>query len=151
MSAGTSLEPFVFDPTNDVHARTLARLGSEPVIWLGTSGTDGFPHAVPVWFVWHDGRVIILSEPKTAKVRNIRADDKVLAHLEAGDDGEQLTVLRGTAALSPESATEWLARIGDQYTVKYEEWMLRLDLTMTSMAARYSTVIEVTPVKLIAW
>ena len=61
------------------------------------------------------------------------------------------TVASGTAALSPESATEWLARIGDQYTVKYEEWMLRLDLTMTSMAARYSTVIEVTPVKLIAW
>lgn len=29
---------------------TAARLTAEPVIWLGTVGSDGRPHHVPVWF-----------------------------------------------------------------------------------------------------
>jgi PPOX class probable F420-dependent enzyme len=144
-------EPFVFDAADEVHARTLARLESEQVAWLGTTGTDGYPHAVPIWFLWLGDRAVIMSEPRTAKVRNIRADPRVLVHLEAGADGEQLTVLRGAAALSPEPSSAWLPRIGDAYSAKYDEWMLRLGLTTQTMAERYSVLIEVTPHKLIAW
>lgn len=143
--------PFVFDPANEVHARVLGRLGTEEVAWLGTVGRDGYPHAVPIWFLWRDGRAIILSEPHTAKVRNIRADPKVLLHLEAGDDGEQLAMMRGVATLSADSAPAWIDSLGDEYAAKYGEWMRRLDLTMDSMAARYTTVIEVTPHTLVAW
>ena len=142
---------FVFDPSNEVHARSLARLGSEQIAWLVTSGRDGYPHAVPVWFLWRDGRAIVLSEPKTAKVANIRADAKVALHLEAGDDGEQLTVLRGVATLSPDAAAQWLGRIGDEYADKYADGLRNLTLTIDTMAARYSTVIEITPHSLIAW
>jgi PPOX class probable F420-dependent enzyme len=142
---------FEFDPSNEVHARSLARLGSEQIAWLVTSGRDGFPHAVPVWFLWRDGRAIVLSEPKTAKVANIRADEKVALHLEAGADGEQLTVLRGVARLAPDAAAEWLERIGDEYAEKYADGLRNLTLTAESMAARYSTVIEITPHRLIAW
>lgn len=142
---------FTFDPSNPVHARALERLGSEEVVWLVTIGRDGYPHAVPVWFLWRDGRAIILSEPKTAKVANIRADDKVALHLEAGEDGEQLTVLRGVATISPEPAPAWVDRIEAEYTGKYDEWLQRLDLTTKTMADRYTSVIEVTPHKLIAW
>lgn len=147
----TVAEPFAFDPSNEVHARTLARLESEQVAWFGTVGRDGFPHAVPIWFLWRDGRALIMSEPATAKVRNLRADDRVLLHLEAGEDGEQLSVLRGIAAISPEPSTEWLPRIADAYTAKYDAWLERLNLTTETMAARYSALIEFTPVKLIAW
>ncbi len=102
---------FAFDPDDAVHARALARLESEQVGWFGTIGRDGFPHAVPIWFLWRDGRALIMSEPHTAKVRNLRENDRVQFHLEAGDDGEQWTILRGTAAISPESSTAWLDRI----------------------------------------
>jgi PPOX class probable F420-dependent enzyme len=141
----------VFDPANEVHARVLARLSNEQVAWLGTIGRDGYPHSVPIWFLWRDGRAIILSEPQTAKVRNIRENDKVLVHLEAGPDGEQLAVLRGVARLSAKPTIEWLDEIADEYGAKYAEWMPRLDLTVESMAKRYTTVIEVTPHSLIAW
>jgi PPOX class probable F420-dependent enzyme len=144
-------QPFEFDPSIDKHRRALARLENEQVGWFGTIGRDGYPHAVPVWFLWRDGRALILSEPDTAKVRNLRENDRVLFHLEAGDDGEQLLVLRGTAAISPQPALAWLDRIGDAYSAKYDEWMLRLDLPMQTMAERYTEVIEVTPHKLIAW
>lgn len=142
---------FTFDPSDEVHARSLARLGSEEIGWLVTIGRDGFPHAVPIWFLWREGRALILSEPRTAKVANIRADERVALHLEAGDDGEQLTVLRGTAQLHPDSATAWLERIGDAYRAKYDEGLARLGLTAETMAERYSTVIEFTPEKLLAW
>jgi PPOX class probable F420-dependent enzyme len=142
---------FTFDPENDVHARALRRLEIEQVAWFGTIGRDGYPHAVPIWFLWHDGRALIMSEPETAKVRNLRANDRVLLHLEAGADGEQLTVLRGTAAISPEPSSAWVERIGEAYTAKYDAWLQRLELTTASMAERYSVLIEVTPRKLVAW
>ena len=143
--------PFVFDPAVKAHTRTLERLETEQVAWLGTIGRDGYPHAVPIWFLWTDGRALIMSEPETAKVRNIRANDRVLLHLEAGADGEQLNVLRGVAALSPEPSTAWLPRIAEAYTAKYDAWLQRLNLTTETMAERYSVMIEVTPHKLIAW
>jgi PPOX class probable F420-dependent enzyme len=144
-------EPFALDPANEVHVRTLARLESEQVAWIGTTGRDGFPHAVPVWFLWLGDRALVLSEPRTAKVRNLEADPRVLLHLEAGDDGEHLTVLRGTATLSPGAGPEWAGRVGAEYGAKYDEWMLRLGLTTETMFARYSTVIEIVPASLIAW
>jgi PPOX class probable F420-dependent enzyme len=104
-----------------------------------------------VWFLWLGDRAVVLSEPHTAKVRNLEADPRVLLHLEAGADGEQLTVLRGTATLSPGAGPSWVPLIGAEYEAKYREWMLRLDLPLEQMFARYSTVIEIVPEKLIAW
>jgi PPOX class probable F420-dependent enzyme len=142
---------FEFDPSNEVHSRVLARLESEQVAWIGSNGRDGFPHAVPVWFLWLGDRAVVLSQPETAKARNLRTDPKVLLHLEAGADGEQLAVLRGTATVSDGAGPEWAHRIGDQYRDKYDEWMQRLDLTVETMFGSYSTVIELVPHKLIAW
>lgn len=143
--------PFVFDPAVEVHARALARLESEQIAWIGTTGRDGYPHAVPVWFLWRDGRAIVFSEPRTAKVRNLRADPRVMLHLEAGDDHEQLTVLRGTAELATEPTAEWLDAVGEEYERKYRGGLAGLSLTLPEMAVRYSTVIEITPRQLIAW
>ena len=146
-----SESPFEFDPANDVHARALSRLASEQIAWIGTTGRDGFPHAVPVWFLWRDGRALIFSEPATAKVRNLRADGRVVLHLEAGDDHEQLTVLRGTATLSSRPTVEWLDAVGDEYAQKYAGGLAGLKMTLPEMAVRYSVVIEITPRQLIAW
>ena len=143
--------PFAFDPADDVHARTLGRLASEQIAWIGTTGRDGYPHAVPIWFLWNDGRALIFSEPNTAKVRNLRADSRVVLHLEAGDDHEQLAVLRGAATLSPQPTPEWLDSVGDEYAQKYRDGLIGVKMTMAEMAARYSVVIEITPLQLIAW
>ena len=149
MPIGTS--PLEWDASDEVHARALARLGSEQIAWFGTTGRDGYPHAVPIWFVWRDGRAIVFSEPDTVKVRNVRADGRVVFHLEGGVDGEEVTVLRGTAALSTRPTTEWLASIGDEYEEKYREGLAAQNFSLPEMAARYSVVIEVTPLQLIAW
>jgi PPOX class probable F420-dependent enzyme len=142
---------FVFDPADEVHARAIARLESEQIAWLVTRGRDGYPHAVPVWFLWHDGAVLVFSEPKAAKAANIRADDRVALHLEAGEDGEQLTVLRGVAQLSDDASLSWVPEIGEAYSSKYAEGLRGLSLTTETMFERYSTAMRVVPHKLIAW
>jgi len=141
----------LLDPTNEVHARALARLGEERIAWFTTIGRDGFPHAVPVWFIVHDDSVLVLSEPATAKVRNLRANDHALVHLEAGDDGEHLTVLQGRATISARPAVEWIDEIGAAYEAKYRSGLAGISLTLETMAAKYSSVIQLRPEKLIAW
>ena len=139
------------DPANEVHARALHRLGTERIGWLGTNGRDGYPHAVPVWFLWHDDAVLVFSQPTTAKVRNLRADPRAMFHLEAGADGEQLQVLQGTAELLAESTAVWAERVGKAYLQKYAAGIAHLGWTPEKMFADYSTVIRLRPHKLIAW
>ena len=141
----------LLDPANEVHARAQARLDTEQIAWVATIGRDGFPHAVPVWFLEHGDRILVLSQPETAKVRNLRENPHAMIHLEAGADGEHLTVLQGTAAISERSAVEWMPELGSDYEAKYRSGLKGIGLTMETMAQQYSAVIEFTPVKLIAW
>ncbi|AWB96351.1 hypothetical protein DCE93_12410 [Agromyces badenianii] len=139
------------DPSNDVHTRAIARLERERIAWFTSTSRSGFPHAVPVWYLWHEGAVVVLSEPAAVKVANAKRDPQVLVHLESGADEEQLTVLQGTVEVLDGAASEWITRIGEAYLAKYAADLPPLDLTLESMARRYSTVLRVTPVKLIAW
>lgn len=139
------------DPLDEVQGRALGRLASERIAWLTTVRANGFPHAVPVWFLWRDGEVIILSEPETVKARTVRANPKVVVHLESGHDDEQLTVLQGVARIDEQPASAWIERIGAEYGAKYASGLATLNDTVESMAARYSVVIRVRPTKLTAW
>lgn len=142
---------FRLDPANDVHARALARLESEQIGWLGSNGRNGYPHAVPVWFLWHEERVLVFSAPGAAKTKNLRADARAMFHLEAGDDGEQLHVLQGVAELSDDPSSVWFERVGDAFFGKYRAGYERLGWSREYMAENYSVAIVFRPEKLIAW
>ena len=142
---------FRLDPANDVHARTLESLRTEEIGWLGSNGRDGFPHAVPVWFLWHDDAVLTFSQPHAAKVRNLRADPRAMLHLEAGDDGERMQVLQGTVEISDEPAAAWFERIGDAYLAKYQTGLDNLGWSVERMTGDFSLALILRPHKLIAW
>lgn len=139
------------DPSNPVHARAQERLETEPIGWLGSTGRDGFPHSVPVWFLWHEGTVVIFSPPGAAKTRNLQADPRAVFHLEAGHDGEQLHALQGTVELSADPTSVWLERVGDAYLAKYAAGIEALRSTPERFAKEYSVAIVLHPHKLIAW
>lgn len=144
-------ERFPLDPGNEVHARALARLADERIGWLGTTGRDGYPHAMPVWYLWHDDAVLTFSQPGAAKVRNIRNDPRAMFHLEAGADGEQLQVLQGVAELSPASTGEWMQQVGDAYLAKYAAGLRHLGWKLDRIVDDYSTAIVIRPHRLLAW
>jgi len=141
----------VLDSSDPVHADVLTRLATDHIGWLTTVRADGSPHAVPVWFLWHDGRLLVLSEPRTAKVTNVRRGSPALLHLHTRDDGNGVVVLSGPARLSERSAIEWLPEIGEAYTAKYAEAMVAYGMGLVPIAEKFHVVIELEPTALQAW
>mgnify|MGYP003557111568 CR=1 FL=1 len=122
------------------------------VAWFTSIRADGTPNAVPVWFLWHDGRVLVLSEADTLKVRTVRRGSPVLVHLHAGGAfGDDVVVLHGSAEVSDRSATQWAETIGDASAAKSAEGIAELGIDVPTMLSRYNTVSDMTPERLQAW
>ena len=145
------------NPTFDLGSSEAAaadvarRLEQDRIGWLVTVRPDGRPHAVPVWFLWHDGRILIMSEPKTAKVTNLRHSPQAVLHLHTEATGNGVVVLGGTGAVSPRPTTEWLAEIREPYTAKYAEARVAYGMGLDAIAEKFSAVIALTPASLTAW
>ncbi len=127
------------------------RLDTDIIGWFTTVRPDGRPHAVPVWFLWWGGRLLVLSEPDTVKVRNVRDTAQALLHLHADSTGNGVVVLTGPARISDRSSTEWLDEIREPYTAKYAAAMVSFGMGLDAIAERFCTVIELTPTALTAW
>jgi PPOX class probable F420-dependent enzyme len=148
----TATSPLRLDPHDPVHAVVLARLAADHIGWLTTVRADGSPHAVPVWFLWHDGRLLVMSEPRTVKVTNVRRGSPALLHLHTNDhDGNGVVVLSGPAVVSDRTATQWLPEIGEAYTAKYAEAMVAYGMGLGPIAEKFHVVIELEPTALQAW
>jgi PPOX class probable F420-dependent enzyme len=143
--------PLVLDPADPAHAAVLERLGTDIIGWFTTVRADGSPHAVPVWFLWHRGRALVLSEPSTTKVANVRRGSPVLLHLHTRDDGDGVVILSGWGEVSERSATDWLPEIGEAYAAKYAAGMEAYGMGLEAIAGKFSVVIEVVPTALQSW
>lgn len=146
-------DSFSLDPAVAREAAALRRLESEHIAWLGSIGRNGYPHAVPVWFLWHEGTAVVFAQPRSAKVKNLRADPKALLHLEAGADGEQMHILQGEVEIAAEPAAGWLAAHGllETYLTKYASGLANLGWDAERMFDDYSSVLILHPHRLIAY
>ncbi len=123
--------------------RTQERLESEQVVWLVTTGKDGTPQPNPVWFLWHDGKALIFSEPNQSKIRNIERTGRVALHFNDKEGGD-VTVLTGAAAVTDAVPSDDVLQA---YLAKYDAGIKSLGLTMDTMVEKYSAVLWVTPEK----
>lgn len=137
------------DASDPRHARALELLDERTIGWLGTNGRDGYPHAVPVWFVWHDDAVLTFSQPRAAKAHNLRADPRAMLQLETSDDGEEWLVLQGEAELLPEPTAVWIERVREQYLAKYAAGLDALGWPIERIIDDFSLAIALRPNKLI--
>lgn len=75
-------------------------LAAAPTIILVTIGRDGYPHAVPMWFlVENDGSVCMTTYGRSQKVVNIRRNPRVALLVESGVRYDELKgiLVRGQA------------------------------------------------------
>ena len=86
----------LLDTTTRAGRRVQGRLEKEIIIWLATTGADGSPHAVPVWFWWNGDSFLIYSVPGQ-KVTDIEANPKVALHLNTTPDGGDVVRIAGDA------------------------------------------------------
>jgi PPOX class probable F420-dependent enzyme len=64
-----------------------------------TVRTDGRPHAVVVWFLWDGEAILIFSQPKTQKLRNLQHNSNVLLAVDNTRDGSDPITIEGIASL----------------------------------------------------
>lgn len=140
----------LLDSSEASGADVRRRLDTDIVGWFVTTRVGGRPHAVPVWFLWRGDRALIMSEPKTVKVANVRRSPHALLHLHTDETGNGVVVLTGTATISDRPSTQWLDEIGADYTAKYAEGMKSFGMGLEAIAQQFSTVIEFRPESLTA-
>jgi nitroimidazol reductase NimA-like FMN-containing flavoprotein (pyridoxamine 5'-phosphate oxidase superfamily) len=67
-------------------------LRSKRTARVATSGENGSPHVVPLWFVWHEGTLFLNSTLGNPTVDNMLRSGRAAAVI---DDGDEYEVLRG--------------------------------------------------------
>lgn len=107
--------------------------------WICSVCADGRPHSVPVWGAWVDGVLYFGTDRQAVKARNIARDNRVVLHLDSGDE----TVIFEGTAVEAQVAASQLKRIGERYVEKYE-----LD---PKLAETESLLLCLIPSKVMAW
>ena len=82
---------------------------------LVTLMPDGSPHIAPVWYKYDGENYLILSEPKTVKVRNIEHDNRVAILISKTDPPYSYVMLNGHAKISDCNYEELLMELSIKY------------------------------------
>lgn len=122
-----------FDPTL---AALLDKFAAAKCCWFASTRPDGRAHLAPIWHVWYQGAVYVVTKADAVRTENIRHNPAVSLSL---PDPVNVFVLEGTARLAPEME-EALAPL---FQAKYD-WNIRTD-------SEYDTIIRVDPAKVMAW
>lgn len=49
----------------------------EEIAYISTTKTSGSPHIVPIWFVYHNGKIYFETDKTTVKFKNIQRNNKI--------------------------------------------------------------------------
>lgn len=141
------MEPMSIDLTSALGRRALERLESDQLIWLTTVGPSGQPNPNPVWFLWNAGRVLVMTQPNTARLRALRANPRVALNFETASDGNDVVVLNALATVRPDhDPLDEADRTA--YVEKYGAGIRGLGYTPDQMLSTYSVPVELRVVKL---
>lgn len=83
--------------------------------WICSVCDDGRPHSVPVWGAWVEGELYFGTDKNSAKARNIAQDNRVVMHLDSGDE----TVIFEGRAVDAKIPESLLKKITARYVEKY--------------------------------
>ena len=115
-----------------------ARLSRELTVWMATVKSDGRPHLVPVYFVWLDEKIYLVTSSYSQKYTNLRNNQNISLSL---NDPYNVLIIEGEAHAVNRATTDSLA---EHFIGKYD-WDFRTDRSDDWK------VIEVTPHKFLAW
>jgi PPOX class probable F420-dependent enzyme len=135
----------MLDLTTDLGQRAARRLAADSVVWLTTVGGDGTPQPNPVWFVWDGETLLIYSQPRARRLKNIARSPKLSLHFHSDPDAAEVIVLTGEARRDPSAPPA--DRVA-AYVEKYAQAIAALGMTPASFAADYSVAFRVKPIRL---
>lgn len=124
----------------DIPAGARSHLDSDHVVWLTTVTDDGTPVPYPVWFVLDGDDIVVFSEPKARRVRNIAQRPMVSLHFNSDPHGGDVWILTGSASTTPSMAPSAAPGYLDKYRVSIEG---ELATTVEAIDATYDTEIRI--------
>jgi nitroimidazol reductase NimA-like FMN-containing flavoprotein (pyridoxamine 5'-phosphate oxidase superfamily) len=115
-----------------------AFLGDQRTVRLGSTGGDGRPQVVPLWYVWLDGAMFLNSTLGNLSLRNLESNPQAAAVVDDGDSYEQLrgVILRGRVERAdrdphiPEVRALWSRKYMGGDLVPYDRWKNRVWLRL---------------------
>ena len=123
-------------PIDETLQTLVQRFAEAECSWLSTVRPDLRPQSSPIWHVWHGGRAYVVTRPNAVKTANVELNPRVtIAH----PDPKDPVIIEGWAVETP-AMREVLQPL---FQAKYD-WDISAD-------ADYTTVLEITPTKLMAW
>ena len=130
---------FRLDPADADQAKALERLSTDTVVWLTTVSPKLQPQPSAVWF-WWDGETVLLYSRETARLRNIAANPRVSLNFDSEQDGDDLSILYGDAAIDAEAMP---AKDVAGYRARYEERVPHLGMNWETFSASYHVPVRV--------
>jgi PPOX class probable F420-dependent enzyme len=130
-------------------------LDQTKTIMICSTGKDGFPHPMPMWFALEeDGAVVMTTFTKSQKILNIKRDPRVSLLAEAGETYSELqgVVIYGNAEIDDEveHVFDTLRKISVRMgTVRAEDTESVREGLLAS--ARKRCRIRVAPEKVVSW
>lgn len=100
------------------------RLDEAADFWLATTRANGSPHLVPIWAVRVGDLLYMATEPRSQKVRNLRASPRAALSL---PDTRRVLILEGSATLLEGAPPDVLERFAAKYEWHLhsgDEWVL---------------------------
>lgn len=96
------------------------QLAAARTMVLVTTGPDGVPDPVPMWFVVVDGEVRMRTYRASQKVVNLRRDPRFAALVEDGDRYAELRGVQLTGRVELVDDPDWIAAVWAGLLVRYE-------------------------------
>ena len=92
-------------------------LSKEEICYIATSRPDGRPHVMPIWFIYHEGRIWFETDITTVKFKNIQHNNCVMIVF----GGKSTYIVEGSVKWRKESELGFPIR--KMYWEKYGEAM----------------------------
>lgn len=121
-------------------------LAAERVVWLSTVRPDGLPHLVPTWFLWDGDALLVYSKPDAVKVRNLRANPRLMVALGRPEHDFAVGLIEATAELEPHDDG-----VPDAFFAKYAADLAAAGLERAAFCATYTQTVRILPTRFLAW
>jgi len=119
-------------------------LGHPHIAVVATASPAGVPHAMPIWYLWRDGKVLFHTGDSSKKMRNLKKNHHISVVIDSKSAPYKAAVIEGTAssskgdsALAREIAIHYL---GEKQGERYAD-----------ASSDPGTLVTVTPTKVISW
>lgn len=83
--------------------------------WICSVCADGRPYSVPLWGAWVGGVLYFGTDKNSVKARNIARDNRIVLHLDSGDE----TVIFEGTVVEANVSESLLKTITERYIEKY--------------------------------